>query len=150
LKIERCASVEQLGWLLLRETLWPHSSREQHLVEMAGLLAQSDRFLQLMAYDDAQQPVGLVEASIRIDYVNGTESSPVAFLEGIYVTPSRRRRGFARKLVSAIVEWALANGCREIASDAALENEASHRFHESLGFCETERVVYFRKVLVAD
>jgi len=35
--------------------------------------------------------VRFVEASTRVDYVNGTRSSPVAFLEGLYVAPKSRR-----------------------------------------------------------
>ena len=31
--------------------------------------------------------------------------------------------------------------------DARLENEPSHAMHRSLGFSETERVVFFRKAL---
>jgi aminoglycoside 6'-N-acetyltransferase I len=38
-------------------------------------------------------------------------------------------------------------GCSELASDARLENSASHAMHRALGFSETQRVVYFRKAL---
>jgi aminoglycoside 6'-N-acetyltransferase I len=38
-------------------------------------------------------------------------------------------------------------GCRELASDALLQNTAAHDVHAALDFEETERVVYFRKVL---
>jgi aminoglycoside 6'-N-acetyltransferase I len=79
--------------------------------------------------------------------VNGTESSPVGFVEGVYVIPSMRRKGVARMLFDAIGDWARARGCQELASDALLENEASQRAHRALGFRETERVVYFAKPL---
>ena len=91
--------------------------------------------------------VGFVEASKRVDYVNGTSSSPVAFLEGLYVVPASRRQGVARVLVESVVKWALAEGCSELASDSLLDNSAAHAAHRSLGFEETERVVYFRRVL---
>jgi aminoglycoside 6'-N-acetyltransferase I len=35
----------------------------------------------------------------------------------------------------------------ELASDADIANAVSHATHRALGFQETERVVYFRKVL---
>jgi aminoglycoside 6'-N-acetyltransferase I len=38
-------------------------------------------------------------------------------------------------------------GCSEFASDTLLDNVESHKFHAALGFQETERVVYFRKIL---
>jgi len=91
--------------------------------------------------------VGFAEASIRRDYVNGCETSPVAFVEGLYVTPHHRHGGVARALVAAVERWAKAQGLRELASDAMLDNEQSHAMHRALGFSETERVVYFRKAL---
>lgn len=84
---------------------------------------------------------------MRHDYVNGTSSSAVAFLEGIYVHPSWRRHGVARALVAAVMNWGRSQGCGELASDALLENTSSHLMHEALGFEETERVVYFRMSL---
>jgi aminoglycoside 6'-N-acetyltransferase I len=84
---------------------------------------------------------------VRADYVNGTNSSPVAFLEGLYVVPEARRKGIAASLVSAVSQWAHSVGCRELASDALLENETSHAVHRALGFQETERVIFFRRTL---
>jgi GNAT superfamily N-acetyltransferase len=58
-----------------------------------------------------------------------------------------RRQGAARRLVEAVQQWAGQMKCSEMASDALLENTDSHGMHLGLGFEETERVVYFRKVL---
>ena len=88
-----------------------------------------------------------MEATLRTDYVNGCETSPVAFLEGIYVEPGARRQGVARRLVEVVQQWARQMNCSEMASDALLQNTDSHGMHLGLGFEETERVVYFRKVL---
>ena len=145
--IERCSSLDHPGWLDLRLTLWPDATAEEHRGYMAISLAQPERFLQLMIYDEQRQPVGFIEGSLRSDYVNGTESSPVGFVEGIYVVPPWRRKGIARQLFAAIGDWAKARGCRELASDALIDNDASQRAHRALGFRETERVVYFTKVL---
>jgi aminoglycoside 6'-N-acetyltransferase I len=145
--IERCSSLDQAGWLDMRLALWPDATADEHRGYMAISLAQPERFLQLMMYDPGRQPVGFIEGSIRGDYVNGTETSPVGFVEGVYVAPAWRRRGVARQLFAAIGDWARARGCRELASDALLENEASQRAHRALGFRETERVVYFTKLL---
>ena len=142
-----CASLEQSGWLALREQLWPESSQEEHLEEMAAQLAAPEKFAPFVAYDEHNTPLAFVEVSIRSDYVNGTDSSPVAYLEGIYVVPSARGRGVARKLISVAEGWASAVGCRELASDTPLENLTSQAMHRALGFEETERVVFFRKVL---
>lgn len=145
--IERCCSLDQPGWLDLRLALWTDATPDEHRGYMAIALAQPERFLQLMMYDENRQPVGFIEGSIRMDYVNGTESSPVGFVEGVFVVPAWRRRGVARQLYAAIADWARARGCRELASDALIDNEASQRAHRALGFRETERVVYFTKQL---
>ncbi|PHV10297.1 aminoglycoside 6'-N-acetyltransferase [Chitinimonas sp. BJB300] len=145
--IEACSTVEQPGWLNLRQALWPDCPCDEHLTEMAGFIADPGRYAQFVAYASASLPIGFVEASLRIDYVNGTDTSPVVFLEGIYVAPGFRRQGLAAQLVAAVATWARSRGCSEFASDAPLDNELSHAVHLALGFTETERVVYFRKPL---
>jgi len=145
--IERCISVEHPGWLALREALWPGSQRKEHLAEMASFLVEPKRFLQLVAKSSEGMPIGLAEASIRSDYVNGTATSPVAFLEGLFVVPEQRGKGVATALVVEVVSWARVHGCRELASDAPIKNEASQAVHRALGFRETERVVYFSRPL---
>ena len=52
-------------------------------------------------------------------------------------------------LVTRAEQLACSAGCSEFASDARIENAASHSMHRALGFSETERVVYFRKALGA-
>lgn len=145
--IERCASVQQPGWLSLREALWPHCSRDEHLMEMASFLDVPERYIQFVAYAEDGRPLGFVEASVRTDYVNGTTTSPVAFLEGLYVAPGVRRKGVGRTLVEAVASWAAEVGCTELASDTLLEHDLSQAVHKALGFVETERVVFFNMPL---
>jgi aminoglycoside 6'-N-acetyltransferase I len=145
--IRPCASPEQAGWLELRVALWPHHDPEAHVAEMARFCAEPARFGQFLAIADDGEVQGFVEVALRSDYVNGTHSRPVAFVEGVYVVSHARRRGVARSLVQAAEQWARARGCRELASDARIDNPVSHALHGALGFEETERVVFFRKVL---
>jgi len=145
--IERCRAVEQPGWLALRQALWADCSGAEHLRDMAAIQANPEIGVAFVAYGAAGEALGFAEVALRRDYVNGTESSPVGFLEGIYVIPEARRQGIARALVAAAERWVAAAGCREFASDAALDNHHSHALHYALGFEETERVVYFRKRL---
>jgi aminoglycoside 6'-N-acetyltransferase I len=135
-------------WLAMRLILWPEASSREHLSSMADAIAR-EHFVRI-AYGDDGSAIGFVETSKRVDYVNGTESSPVAFLEGIYVVPEYRHRGVARTLANEAAQWGLAQGCREFASDSLLSNVDAHSVHVALGFEETERVVYFRKKLVKD
>lgn len=147
LSIECCDCVDQPGWLALRAALWPDTPAAEHLDEMTAFLSNPSRFLQLVARAPGGQPVGLAEASVRHDYVNGTEASPVAFLEGLFVVAEQRRQGIAARLVREVAAWAQAQGIAELASDALLENRTSHAVHRALGFQESERVVFFRKAL---
>jgi len=133
------------AWLTLRIALWPDESAGEHLSGMADTLARG-HYVRL-AVTASGSTVGFVEASKRVDYVNGTTSSPVAFLEGLYVEPGARCRGVARALVESVVTWALQQGLSELASDSLGDNGAAHAAHRALGFEETERVVYFRRPL---
>jgi aminoglycoside 6'-N-acetyltransferase I len=131
--------------LALRAALWPDGSETEHLAGMADALARG-HYVRLAVATDGSA-LGFVEASKRTDYVNGTSSSPVAFLEGLYVVPAARRTGIARALVGSVLTWARCEGCGELASDALLDNDTAHLVHRALGFEETERVVYFRRAL---
>ena len=144
--IKRCTLLDHNGWLPLRAALWPDSAADSDH-DKQTILSAPQRYLVLVFTDENENALGFAEASIRTDYVNGTSSSPVAFLEGLYVQPASRGEGVARKLVAGVEQWAEEMGCTELASDALLENQVSHAMHEALGFEETERVVYFLKRL---
>lgn len=134
-------------WLQLRLALWPHCPPEEHQEEIRQMLAEPARYGCWLAQAADGETLGLAEASLRHDYVNGTDSSPVVFLEGIYVAPEHRRQGTAQRLIEQVSQWGRQQGCVEIASDASLDNLVSHALHRALGFEETERVVYFKKAL---
>lgn len=144
---DRLVSVDDPDWLPLRMALWPDCPEQQHLEEMAGFLREPARFVQFIVRDANGRGIGFAEASMRTDYVNGTSSSPVAYLEGLYVRPEARGGGVATGLVQAVCEWALSRGCSELASDTQPENLVSQAFHRQLGFAETERAVFFSKPL---
>jgi aminoglycoside 6'-N-acetyltransferase I len=132
-------------WLALRLALWPDASQAEHLAGMKDAVIRG-HYIRLAKSPDGVA-IGFVEASKRVDYVNGTSTSPVAFIEGLYVSSDLRRVGVARALVAIVATWAIAEGCGELASDSLLDNSAAHAAHRALGFEETERVVYFRKAL---
>jgi aminoglycoside 6'-N-acetyltransferase I len=146
MRIERAADDHLEALVRLRAELWPDHSYEHHRAELAQFRAD-DNTVAFLAIDSAGHVVGFAEATLRHDYVNGCETSPVLFLEGIYVRAENRRAGVAQALCQAVAAWGREAGCTEFASDALIDNLASHAFHAALGFVETERVVYFRKLL---
>ena len=92
-------------------------------------------------------PVGFAQCALRYDYVEGTETSPVGYLEGVFVQEAYRRRGYARELLSECEKWAKEKGCREFASDCEAVNDSSFRFHMAAGFEEANRIICFTKKL---
>jgi len=133
------------AWLGLRSQLWPDHSCEEHIREGQNILSCPDKYFSFVAINNQNRTVAFADATVRHDYVNGCESSPVAYLEGIFVIPEQRGRGIAKRLVAAVQDWGVTKGCTEMASDAPLDNHISHQMHQALGFEETERVVFFRK-----
>ena len=61
--------------------------------------------------------VGFAQCGLRHDYVDGTASSPVGYLEGIFIKAEYRKRGLARDLLETCQKWAKEQGCTEFASD---------------------------------
>ncbi len=135
-------------WTQLRSQLWPNGAIEVHREDLKRLfLSGNGDAIAFLAFNDAGGIIGFAEATLRHDFVNGCDSSPVLFLEGIYIRPQERRKGVGRLLCAAVAAWGRAQGCTEFGSDALLENVESQAFHLALGFGESERVVFFRKVL---
>lgn len=93
------------------------------------------------------EPVSFAQCQLRYDYVEGTKTSPVGYLEGIFVKQEYRRKGYAKELLRACEAWAKGKGCTEFASDCEINNEESLRFHISMGFTEANRIICFTKAL---
>lgn len=96
---------------------------------------------------NSDEAVGFAQCGLRHDYVEGTDSSPVGYLEGVFVTSEYRRQGIAKMLLMACESWAKEQGCVEFASDCELTNEESLRFHMNMGFEEANRIICFTKRL---
>jgi aminoglycoside 6'-N-acetyltransferase I len=142
--VERAATATISDWVEMRLALWPQASRPELEREAAALLVKKPAAVAFLLRADAAT-IGFAEATVRVDYVNGCSTSPVAFLEGLYVRPEWRRRGAARLLCRAVEAWAGEQGCRELASDTEIDNQTSQAMHEALGFSESERVVCYHK-----
>lgn len=123
--------------------LWPNHTMAKMEKEFDEIL-QSGRDAVFLA-ESGSAPVGFAHCSLRNDYVEGAQSSPVGYLEGIFVEEEFRLQGVASALVKACEEWAREEGCVEFASDCTLENELSRQFHAGVGFQESNRIVCFVK-----
>jgi aminoglycoside 6'-N-acetyltransferase I len=145
MKVRKMAETDKPRWLELRRALWPECPAARHSLEM-DQLRHSDGVV-LLAEDLDGQVVGFAELSIRRDHVEGTSSTPVPYLEGWYVIPSRRRQGIGRALIESAEGWALEAGFWEMASDAESDNHDGIRAHWDSGFHEVGRSVHFVRPL---
>lgn len=129
----------------LAKEMWTDACMEELVAEFTQLAVCEDAAVFLARCDGIA--VGFAQCQLRRDYVEGTDTSPVGYLEGIYVFPKYRGRGYARRLLSACEGWARQQGCTEFASDCELGNAASLKFHINAGFAEANRIICFTKKL---
>ncbi len=123
--------------------MWEDNEIEELVEHFESLVADEEAACFLKYADD--EAVGFAQCQLRHDYVEGTETSPVGYLEGILVEEAYRHKGYAKELLEACQQWAKRKGCSEFASDCELENEESLRFHMAMQFEEANRVICFRK-----
>ncbi len=133
-------------WLRLRRQLWPNAPLEEHLREMEAVLARPEEHAVFLSIGDDGHPNGFVEVSLR-SCAEGCTTRPVGYIEGWFVEDRARGRGIGRALIDAAEEWARARGCRELASDADIANEAGQQAHRALGFEEVGRSVHYRRAI---
>lgn len=131
----------------LAAELWPGNTPDGLLAEWEAL-PPAEGAVFLAQADGAF--VGFAQCQLRRDYVEGTHTSPVGYLEGVYVREAYRGRGLARALLQACEDWAAGQDCREFASDCELDNAGSITFHLGAGFTEANRIVCFIKPLGGD
>jgi aminoglycoside 6'-N-acetyltransferase I len=136
-------------WAAMRAMLWPEGSAAEHAHDVRNYFDHPRRAVAFLAFDADGTAIAFAEATVRSDYVNGTDTSPVGFLEGWYVDPSRRSQGVGRGPVAAVERWTRQPECTDLASDAWLADVPSQHAHVACGFEETERVVCFCKRLAA-
>ena len=142
---ERAAITDVKTVAQLACELWPEHTAEEMTAEFRNLLAEKETAVFL--FRTGGEAAGFAQCQLRHDYVEGTETSPVGYLEGIYVKEPFRKQGIARRLLNACEGWAREQGCTEFASDCELTNVESQEFHRAVGFEEANRIIaYVRKI----
>lgn len=132
----------------LAQQLWPHHTVEELKDEFSDIIEKDDAAF-FLAYEE-KVAVGFAQCQLRYDYVEGTSSTPVGYLEGIYIKEEYRKMGFAKKLLADCEAWAKEKGCKEFASDCELENGDSLQFHLGVGFMEANRIICFTKKIAEE
>lgn len=123
--------------------LWPDNDYEELKKEILDTWKHPDHEFFLAKTDE--EYIGFVYVSMRNDYVEGSSSSPVGYLEGIYVKFNYRNKNIAKELVRVAEEWSKSKGCNQIGSDIEQDNYVSYDFHKRVGFEEANRLICFIK-----
>jgi aminoglycoside 6'-N-acetyltransferase I len=123
--------------------LWSDNDYEELRNEYLSLLESDKDKVFLYLIDDL--PEAFIQLSIRTDYVEGSETSPVGYVEGIFVNPDYRRQGISKELMIKGEEWIKEQGCKQIGSDIEYDNDTSYQFHIKIGFKEANRIICFIK-----
>ena len=124
-------------WIGLCLALWPDTT-EAELID-----GYSKHKLKDFLYYAGNVAIAFISLSLRHEYVFGTETSPVGYVEGIYVAQEHRKAGIGKALINFAKEWAFSQGCNELASDVEFDNEDSQIFHENMGFSEVPRFISY-------
>lgn len=125
--------------------MWTSHTVEELAEGFAKAVNDPDSAVFIMTDDN--KAVGFAQCGLRHDYVEGTQSSPVGYLEGIFVEEPYRKQGCAKQLLARCEEWARGKGCSEFGSGCEINNEISRQFHLGASFREANRIICFTKNL---
>lgn len=145
-RVREVRADDRAEWIRMRGALWP-AEPDDHPPEIDAYFERPPANATTFVVERPDGGLGgFVEVGLR-DYAEGCVTSPVGYLEGLWIDPDLRRRGSARGLVAVAEDWARARGCREMASDTVIDNTRGEAFHRALGYAEVERIICFRKDL---
>lgn len=125
--------------------LWENHTIDELATDFEAILSIDKSAIFLLSIEN--KIAGFAQCQLRHDYVEGTDSNPVGYLEGIFVKEEYRNQGYAKELLKKCETWAKEHNCTEFASDCELNNDTSLQFHMKMGFTEANRIICFTKQL---
>jgi aminoglycoside 6'-N-acetyltransferase I len=149
--IRKAVAADRLQVAQMRHALWPDGPADEHLGDFDELIATGMcgtlPAATFVAEDAKGELVGFLDAGLRSHADSCDVRQPVGYIEGWWVRAEVRSCGIGGALLQAAEDWARAHGCKEMASDALIDNQVSLAAHEALGFEVVERAYLFRKAL---
>ena len=139
--IEEIQQLKTMG-----HVLWPDSSEEELEKSFQDTFDDPNK-VALVCQSKTSELAGFSILSIRSDHVEGAISSPVGYLEGIFVYPGYRKQEVGRHLLEMGENWCRDKGCTQMGSDTSITNTDSTEFHLHVGFKVTEKNTCFIKDL---
>ncbi len=143
-KIFKAKSEHLNDFLTMALDLWGIDYDDSDLKEIFLGALNSEKF-KILLFSDDEVIAGFIFLSVRRDYVEGSTSNSTGYVEGIYVKPEYRKLGIAKQLLLEGEKWLKEKGCKQVGSDAYIDNKLSYDFHTSVGFEEAGRLVTFIK-----
>lgn len=143
IKKAEMSDVERLANLAV--LMWQNHTIQDLTDEFSRIMLKGNSQFFLKYEQDI--PIGFAQCQLRNDYVEGTDTSPVGYLEGIFVKENYRHKGYAKELLSKCEDWAKMMGCVEFASNCEIDNDDSFKFHKAMNFTEANRIICFTKKL---
>lgn len=126
-------------------SLWPDCSLKEEYANCQRIL-EAEQETCFLIKNEAEY-IAFIQLAVRKEYVEGANSAPVAFVEGIFVKDEYRKLGLGKQLLDYAETWGKKMGCSQMGSDAEISNQISIDFHKKSGFREMNRVVCFLKDL---
>ncbi|HEL1618931.1 TPA: GNAT family N-acetyltransferase [Streptococcus suis] len=132
-------------WATFASQVW--QTKEQVLIEK---FSNNEFPFEFLYYSQSEEPIAWISLSLRHDCVEGCQAGPVAYLEGIFISPNYRNKGIAEELLNFAEGWAKSRDVCQLGSDAELDNLLSQNFHIKHGFREVSRTVHYVLDLTSD
>jgi GNAT superfamily N-acetyltransferase len=102
------------------------STSDADWASTANASAEGNRRIWFIARDDADVPVGVVQARRRQPFD--------CLLFSMWVAPEARRLGVGKSLVDSVQEWGRSWGARRVVLWVLAANEPATRFYDRIGF----------------
>ena len=141
----RCRKQDAYNVARLACKLWQSADYDELKTEFEAIAGRRNEIV-FTSYID-ENMIAFAHCNIRKEYVEGAESSPVAYLEAIYVEEEYRKAGVASYLIGCCENWEKEKGCSEMASDCDIENHSSRKMHEHNNFKEVSKLAHYVKSL---
>ena len=106
MKIEyrKATNADSEAIALLAVQMWASHTVEDLSNVFSSLMESDNNALFLLIINGTIE--GFAQCGLRHDYVEGTNSSPVGYLEGIFVQEEYRKQGYAKQLLNYCEKWA--------------------------------------------
>lgn len=140
------ASLNELQDLVcISSLMWEKYSKESLTEKYEKVLNQKTSRIFLLYLNCS--PIAFAHCQLRYEYVEGTKTSPVGYLEGIFVKKEYRKEGYSKFLIKSCESWLKTKNCSEFASDSGIDNNDSYCFHMSNDFIEVNRIICYKKYI---